>query len=178
MTISRREGVGMDLKLKLELLPELSWNQNLRSHLTPFKWQKLSKYIMSEKNYTCEICGAVKGAEFKKFDCHEVWEFDETQKLQKLIRLQTLCFLCHNVKHFGYAESQDWIDKEILIKHFLKINKVSREVFDHHLSDAGQELSKREEIVWDIQFQDTLEKYKDIIILNREKREIYLKIGD
>jgi hypothetical protein len=35
-------------------------------------------------------------------------------------------------------------------------------------------LRDREEIVWDIQFQDTLEKYKDIIILNREKRETYL----
>ncbi|MCY9666465.1 hypothetical protein M5X11_16090 [Paenibacillus alginolyticus] len=166
----------MDLKLKLELLPEATWKHNLRLRLTPYKWQKLSKYINSENNYTCEICGAVKSEHFKKFDCHEVWKFDENEKTQKLVRLQTLCFLCHNVKHFGYAGSQDWIDKDTLIQHFLLINQVSREIFDQHLSESEKQWNYRNSIVWDIQFQEILEKYKNITILKREEREIHLKM--
>ena len=36
-------------------------------------------------------------------ECHEVWDYDDTGRIQRLVRLIALCPPCHEVKHLGLA---------------------------------------------------------------------------
>ena len=34
---------------------------------------------------------------------HEVWDYDDARRVQRLVRLIALCPACHEVKHLGLA---------------------------------------------------------------------------
>lgn len=36
-------------------------------------------------------------------ECHEVWDYDDDRKIQRLERRVALCPACHEVKHAGLA---------------------------------------------------------------------------
>ena len=70
------------------------------------------------------------------------------------------CDLCHNIKHIGLVNvkiSEGTLSKsyyETLANHFMKVNNVSREEFEKHLSSAyalWEEKSKRKwRLIWNI----------------------------
>jgi hypothetical protein len=140
------------VRLTIELLPETSWGKNLRDVLSPYKWQKLSKQIQENADYKCEICLRKKGEGITRLNCHEVWDYNQETKLQKLIQLHSLCFECHCVKHMGYSRSQDWIDTNSITQHFLKVNGVTIEEFKKHDHEAALAWRERNEIEWKIDF--------------------------
>ncbi|WP_307399694.1 hypothetical protein [Paenibacillus anaericanus] len=161
-----------ELILTIELIPRSSWDNNLRSALTPWQWHKLCKYFYESVNHTCEICGAIKGEEFSRMYCHEVWEYNEDTKIQKLVRLEVLCFKCHAVKHFGLSEALDWIDEKTLIKHFININGVNKKFFHGYYEDCFEVWRKRNNIDWIVDVGDIESKYADVIMYYRDKRKL------
>ena len=123
--------------LTIELVPVSSWGKNLRNKLTPYYWQQISQEIQKISQFTCEICNRTKGEEVTRLHCHEVWEYDFINSIQKLVGLQVLCFECHSGKHLGFSSFHREIDEESIKNHFLKINKISEkeflEYFNHQL---------------------------------------------
>jgi UDP-N-acetylglucosamine transferase subunit ALG13 len=78
--------------LEPELVPKTCWYSNVRSCVSPNDWDILRKECFTLINNLCEICGG-KGNKWP-VECHEVWEYDEANKIQKLVRTSPFA---HNV---------------------------------------------------------------------------------
>lgn len=136
------------LKLDIELVPSSSWGLNLRNLLMPKMWKKLREEVVAKYNNRCAVCG--KGG---KLHAHEVWNYDDKNHIQKLKDIITLCTMCHATKHIGLAgiqASEKGSSYENLIKHFMKVNNCSREVFEKHLKSAFQKFEERSHYEWQI----------------------------
>ena len=94
--ISERFG---DARLTIELVPKTSWYSNVRSHVSESQWDRLRKPVYQRAQSRCEICGGRGPAH--PVECHEVWEYDDEARVQRLAGLIALCPACHGVKHIG-----------------------------------------------------------------------------
>ena len=100
---------------------------------------KIRKEIYTKYNHTCAICSS-RG---RILHCHEVWDFDDKKRLQKLIGLVALCEDCHNIVHWGRTISElrkrnfSGIYINELTKHFCKVNECTWADFDSHKVKVG-----------------------------------------
>lgn len=90
-------------KLTIELVPSTCWFSNVRSQIPPKEWDRLRKESYKQAKYKCEICGdsGLKQGYKHAVECHEIWDYDDINKVQKLKGLISLCPKCHQVKHIG-----------------------------------------------------------------------------
>ena len=140
------------LKLTIELVPASAWNQNLRSLLKPQMWENLRKEVYKKYNYKCTICGA--GG---KLHAHEVWEYDDENHVQKLVDLIPICFMCHAVKHIGFAGIQasgGKLNYQNLVKHFMQVNNCDRETFEKHQKQAFKKFEDRSRHEWNLDIRN------------------------
>jgi hypothetical protein len=89
----------MTPKLTVELVPEGQWGANLRQVLKKKDWDFLRKRKYKAAGHVCEVCSGV-GPKWP-VECHEIWYYDDTMKVQRLDGLIALCPPCHQVKHIG-----------------------------------------------------------------------------
>jgi len=144
----------LGFKLSIELIPEKSWGKSLAQWLPKKDWDSLRRKIYRRYNWTCQICDTF-GV---RVHCHEVWEYDDQKKIQKLKDLNCLCEDCHNIKHWGRTinllhegtYSQDYIDK--LRKHYCEVNKCPVEDMIKHIVEAGDKNMKRSRYRYKIDF--------------------------
>jgi hypothetical protein len=106
------------MKLTIELVPKTAWFKNLRSELPKDLWDRLRTQVYKNANYVCEICGGI--GPTHPVECHEVWSYDNTNKVQKLERLIALCPACHEVKHMGLAAKRG--RQDIALRHLAEVN--------------------------------------------------------
>jgi len=97
------------MKLTIELVPRTSFYVNIRSILSRREWELIRKDTLTKANNLCEICGGVSAT--RALDCHEVWEYDDLNHIQKLIKFTALCNRCHEVKHIGKAQIDGKLDR-------------------------------------------------------------------
>ncbi len=90
--------------VEIELVPSTCWFSNVRSNVRPATWGRIRADVAGRSNWLCSICRRA-GARHA-VECHEVWSYNETARVQVLSDLAALCPDCHLVKHFGYALSQ------------------------------------------------------------------------
>jgi len=88
------------IPLTIELIPGSNWENNVRSEYGN-DWEWIKRISYKKANYRCEICNGVGNKH--PVECHEVWDFDIDNKIQKLTGLVSLCPTCHKVKHIGLA---------------------------------------------------------------------------
>lgn len=122
------------MKLEIDLVPETAFYSNLRTKIPNKEWDKIRKQSYADANHKCAICGAD-----GRLNCHEIWEYDDKKRIQKLKGFIALCNDCHMIKHIGFANiqaSKGLLDMDALIKHFMKINKVDKKTFDKHYENA------------------------------------------
>lgn len=132
------------MKLVVELVPETCWFKNLRSLLKPAQWDLLRRDTYQKAHHRCEICGG-KGKKWP-VECHEVWEYLEKKKVQRLVRLIALCPACHEVKHFGFAQINGRAPQAL--QHLAKVNGISDKKALQHIDDAADTWRKRSEDEW------------------------------
>jgi len=149
-----------ELKLTIELVPSTSWYSNLRKYLSKEDWDRIRRRTYAEYGYRCGICEA-EGTLY----CHEIWEYDDKQHIQRLVGLIALCKMCHHVKHIGLAEilsMEGKLDYEEVVFHFMKVNNCDKRTFEKHRERAFDEWYKRSQHEWRID----LGEFKDMIQVN------------
>ena len=130
----------MKYKLNFELVPDGCWGSNLRNILSKKQWDFIRQIAKDNSENKCAICG--KNA--KRLECHEVWDYDEINHIQKLKDVIAVCHDCHSVIHIGRTAmfGQD----ERAEKHYMKVNKCSYAEFRKKLGEANEIHKRRNEI--------------------------------
>ncbi len=153
--MNKRE--SKELKLKIELVPETSWYDNLRKHMDRKDWDKIRHKVYADYGYRCGICG-----DEGRLNCHEIWEYDDKKHVQKLAGFIALCDMCHHVKHIGLAgilADRGELDYEKVVEHFMKANNCSKNTFLKHRKVAFEQWRERSGHEWQVD----LGEYKNII---------------
>ena len=119
-----------NLKLRIEMVPQTAWYNNLRFLLKAKQWDLIRRECYDKANGLCEICGG-KGNKHP-VECHEIWEYDpnlyghRSELTQKLNGVIALCPKCHKCKHWGFWSEVKKQEKS-LINHFCKVNDIDIE---------------------------------------------------
>lgn len=85
-------------KIHVELVPQSCFFTNVRSQVSAADWDIIRKEAYKKAGWQCEVCGG-KG----RMEAHEIWHYDDKKLVQKLFKIVSLCGLCHQVYHLGYA---------------------------------------------------------------------------
>ena len=142
--------------LPVEFIPKPSWYINVRTK-SPTVWDKIKK-IKKRISCNCEICGKEFGKDiWNRQDIHEVFSYNTGSKVQKLVKLESLCHACHMAKHPGFMstdESPEGISRaNFVIKHSCRVNKLSSEEYDDMLRTAYSIWEDRSKIKWEIDLE-------------------------
>ena len=131
-------------RLTIELVPSTCFCKNVRSQVDPARWDRIRMAVYAAAGSKCEICGGRGTAH--PVECHEVWEYDEVNYIQKLVRLIALCPACHEVKHFGLAQINGRATEALT--HLCQVNGWSRDKARQHAIDAFKEWEDRSRHKW------------------------------
>lgn len=145
------------LRLTIELVPKTSWCDNMRKAVSKADWDRIRKEVYARYNHECGICHSQ-----GQLNCHEIWQYDDEQRIQTLVGFIALCNWCHHVKHIGYASilaKQGKLDYERVVQHFVEVNDCSRVDFLSHKFEAFELWRKRSRHKWKID----LGKYKNLV---------------
>lgn len=122
--------------LTIELVPKTAWYTNVRSNVSKEEWDRIRKKCYQNAGYVCEICGDTGLNQNHKHpvECHEIWQYDDHNHVQKLTGLISLCPNCHTVKHPGLAQIKGKLD--IVIRQLQKVNSMTFEEAAEYLQES------------------------------------------
>jgi hypothetical protein len=132
------------MKLTIEVIPKSLWEVNLRNKIGQPTWDKIRKTCYAKARHLCEICGGV-GTKHP-VECHEIWEYDDKTRVQKLVGFIALCPACHEVKHYGRACAIGRAEEAQ--RHFLKINGCTPQQMRRYIEEVKVLWEKRSESEW------------------------------
>jgi len=141
------------MKLTVELVPRTAWYSNVRSNVSTKEWDRLRRKCYELANRRCEIC---KGVGTKHpVECHETWQYDDTNHIQKLIGLIALCPNCHKVKHPGLAQMKG--ETKLVEQQLMKVNGITYSEAITVINEAFKQWERRSMYDWklDISYLDT-----------------------
>ena len=124
--------------LAVELVPRTSWGRSLHKLLSREAWFDLRKRFDATEG-PCPLCK--EGNYSSPLHLHEVWEYDDKNRIQKLIGLQPICSRCHDVKHLGRAIRVGLGEK--IIKHLVRVNKWDQKTTIKYISEAFSKWEER-----------------------------------
>jgi len=88
----------------------------------------------------CEVCEAEGRV------VHEKWEYDDTNRVQKLTGFEVVCWNCSNAHHLGAASVLGYADEAI--RHFMKVNALSQQRAQQLLHEAARVMIERSKRAW------------------------------
>ena len=132
------------MKLTLDLVPAFTWYDNIRSRIRPVDWDRLRRATYAAAGHRCEVCGG-KGRRHP-VECHEIWDYDEATRVQRLTGLIALCPACHEVKHFGRATAVGRGDAAFA--HLMRVNGWDEDRSRRHVDDAFMQWRARSQVQW------------------------------
>ena len=134
-------------KLTVEFVPSSSHYKNVRSNVKKKEWDKIRRQVYKEAGYKCEICGGV--GKRHPVECHEVFEYNDTKGIQKLVRFEALCNLCHMVKHFGRSEMIG--KRKVALYHLIKVNGWTEADAELYLEAMAEQWIARSQLLkWEL----------------------------
>jgi 5-methylcytosine-specific restriction endonuclease McrA len=137
-----------EYKLTIELVPKTAWYTNVRSNVSKSEWDRIRSKSYTLANNVCEICGETGKSQGYKHnvECHEIWEYDDTNKKQTLIGLVSLCVFCHKCKHPGLAQINGELN--IVINQLMKVNNITKNDAEKLLDEAFNLWRERSKHKW------------------------------
>jgi len=146
-------------KLTIELVPSTCWFSNVRSELPKKEWDRLRKESYAKANHKCEVCGGSGREQGYKHsvECHEIWHYDDENKIQTLEGLISLCPRCHQVKHMGRTTV---IGKQaVAFKHLEEVNGWDHKQVVEYVAHAFLEHRWRSNFEWKLNVGILTEQY-------------------
>lgn len=134
------------MQLTIELVPKTAWFSNVRSMVSESDWDILRKETYEYADYTCEICDGV--GDYHPVECHEIWDYDDKNHIQKLSGLIALCPACHEVKHIGLAITKN--RGNIAKRHLARVNGWSMQETDKYVQEQFLIWEKRNRHQWEV----------------------------
>jgi hypothetical protein len=128
-----------------QMLPDNTWEQNIRLKLTPEKWDAIRQHAYVAAGLRCEICGAPPSPHL---ECHENWFYDETMAIQKLTGLLSLCPLCHKAHHIGLAGRLNMLPQ--VEQHLKFVNRWDDRQLEIAMDYARREADERSAVFWTV----------------------------
>ncbi len=127
-------------KLNFQFIPDGCWKCNLRTLFSKKTWDFIRNDAKERSNFCCAICGA----KVSRLEAHEVWDFDEKNKTQRLTDVIAVCKDCHSAIHYSRTSIKgDVVRAE---NHYMKVNKCSYVEMREQLGKAVLEHRRRNEI--------------------------------
>jgi len=142
-------------KLTLDLIPSSSWFENSRSNISKKEWDIIRKEVYQKANYKCEICNNKDPKH--PIECHEIFEYDDKNHLQRLVRLVALCKGCHQCCHWGLWQLKGKEPK--LYKHIMKVNDWTKLEAQKHVKESFETWNQRSQIDWDLDLSILVDQY-------------------
>jgi len=146
-------------KLSVELVPSTCWYSNVRTTLPQKEWDRLRKESYEKADYKCEICGQT-GLEqgYKhRLECHEIWHYDDSMKIQKLMGLISLCPRCHQTKHFGRSSAIGLQDA--VLTHMEQVNGWDHKESVTYIAECFQKHAERSKSEWKLDISVLSDKH-------------------
>lgn len=137
------------MKLTVELVPEMSWYTNVRSNVDKDTWDVIRRKCYRNADYQCEICGGI--GPTHPVECHEIWEYNDDEHIQKLVRFIALCPACHQVKHFGLASLKGKGPQAV--DHFKEVNGVDNAEVNAYLTAVFDQWDERSNHQWTVDIE-------------------------
>lgn len=135
--------------LTVDLIPVSAWGQSVRSILSKYHWQRLSRGVRKRADRRCEACGVPSQDEkFADLSCHECWEWIESSGLQRLAWLMSLCRDCDAMTHIGYYRTHHGGEDSVPIAHLASIRGWSIPMARAHVVEAENLWTNRSERDW------------------------------
>jgi len=133
-----------NIKLTVELVPESQWGTNLRQVLSKKDWSTLRKQSYKAAEHKCEVCGGV-GPRWP-VECHEIWHYDDNNKIQRLDGLISLCPPCHQVKHMGRSFAIGRGPETLA--HLMKVNEWKVDAAESYIQGVFETWRERSKHNW------------------------------
>ena len=167
-------GKNKKSELHIELIPKTCFYSNVRTLLPNKYWDILRKESYEKAGHRCEICRDTGKNQGYRHDveCHEIWDYNDKTRVQKLLGLISLCPKCHQVKHFGRTSA---IGKQAeAFEHLEKVNNWNHKQCAKHAGDSMLEWMDRSKYKWKLDLGILNEKF-DIpkkLITEAEKKRL------
>jgi len=136
----------------MDLVPQTSWGKSLYDLLPKTLWSKIREKEINKAGEKCSICAA----SASKLFCHEIWDYDDNNHVQRLIGFRIVCAMCNSVMHFGRIQKlvgQGKVNTETVekvIDHFMHVNKCSKDDFIQHKKFSFSKWRERSKHAWNI----------------------------
>ena len=146
------------LKLTIQLIPRPLWGRSLAKLAPRNEWEKLRIQVFEWYDRRCGICRAGNPTMI----CHEVWQYDDVNHVQRLADLMLVCEMCNRCIHFGQSErlaAEGKLDLEMVMAHFCSVNGADRFELTMERSRAGKEWNERNKHEWTQDFGE----YSDLV---------------
>jgi hypothetical protein len=146
--------------LSVELVPKTAWGANLRSVLSEEEWDYVRQSVYKAANYRCQVCGGY-GTNWP-VECHEEWEWDDEDHIQRLVGLVALCPACHRVKHIGLANHYGKFEEAV--NHLMEVNGWNQEQAIDHIHQAEIDCHRRSAWTWELDLSWLKKNYSERMI--------------
>lgn len=124
------------------------------------EWDRIRKAAYAAEDNKYAIC-RVEG----RLNCHESWEYDGANRVQRLTGFVALCTMCHHVKHLGMASilaQQGHLDYEAVVRHFMGVNGCNRKTFEDYRKGVFDQWRKRSNHEWSVNFGEYAGLMKEV----------------
>jgi hypothetical protein len=141
-----------------ELVPIPLQGQSLKRLLKRSEWDKIRQEVFEKQGHKCGICRSQ-----AKLSCHEVWEYDDKECVQRLIRLEGICGLCHFATHIGNAQclaAEGHLELEAVHDHACRVNNCARTKWEKEIAKAFGAWRARNLKAWTIDWCGYLDPIK------------------
>lgn len=161
-------------RLTCELVPSPLWYNNLRKMLTKSRWDAVRAACYKKAGMTCECCGDLRG---RPPEAHEIWSYDDQARVQRLDGVVSLCYLCHRVKHIGFALTQGQLQFLVARNHLRDVNQWPEELALQYVKRQFDIHALRSRLTWtqDLTWLDSVNAY--IASAEEEQREAQGKLA-
>lgn len=162
-------------KLLVELIPTTCHFSNVRTTVSSKDWDKIRFISYAAANNKCQICGGTGKKQGYKHDveCHEIWQYDDVNHIQKLVGLISLCPTCHQVKHIGRAIA---IGKQKeCYRQLAKVNEWSLDEINAHIQESFDLHKERSKYQWELDLSILSAEPYSLQIITGEKRIFEVK---
>jgi hypothetical protein len=142
-------------RLTVEPVPSTCWSTNVWSNVPKVLGDCLRRRVAADAGQRCEIRGG-RGRRWP-VECHEVWHYDGTAKVQRLERLVALCPACHEVKHAGLASKRGRLPA--VIQRLAAVNGWSEDDAVLYLEAVFETWAARSRHQWTLDISALAERY-------------------